>query len=111
MNLTGEMFKRDIEEVIREENQRVYSTPKEEEEDIDGSSLKTMRKELKKDLDYIRGDENGWKTFISERNMMIDQEKGVPPIVPVSSKPARMTGEVKLGSITCVKDALRGKTL
>ena len=74
MNLMGEMFIRDIQEVIREESQQVYSTTV-EEEDVDGSSLKTMRKELKKELDHIRGDENGWKTFIPERNMIIDQEK------------------------------------
>ena len=46
MNLMGEMFKRDIEEVIKVESQRAYSTLEEEEEDVDGSSLRAMREEL-----------------------------------------------------------------
>ena len=76
MNLMGEMFKRDIEEVIKVESRRAYSTlEEEEEEDVDGSSLRTMREELKKDLDHIRGDDSGWKTFIPEGNMIIDREK------------------------------------
>ena len=143
----GKMFKRDIEEVIKVESQRVYSTL-EEEEDVEGSSLRAMREELKKDLDHIRGDDSGWKTFIPEGNMIIDREKigievneegehikptkrrrkstpkfpcpvgcpnlinlGVPLIAPILGELARMTGEVKLGSTTCVKDVLRVKTL
>ena len=71
MNLMGEMFIKDIQEVIREESQQVYSTLV-EEEDVDGSSLQTMRKEMKKELDQIRGDEKGWMTFIPKRNKIIN---------------------------------------
>ena len=47
LEMMGTMFIRDMEEVIREE------------EDADESSLETMRKEIKKELDQLRGDDSG----------------------------------------------------
>ena len=74
LEMMGAMFIRDIEEVIREESQQVDSTLI-EEEDADESSLKTIRREIKKELDQIRGDDSGWKTFIPKRSKVIDQEE------------------------------------
>ena len=63
LEMMGTMYIRDMEEVIREE------------EDADGSSLETMRKEIKKELDELRGDDSGWKKFIPKRDKVIDQEE------------------------------------
>ena len=35
----------------------------------------SIRKELKMELDQIRGDESGWKRFIPKRNKIFDQEE------------------------------------
>ena len=106
-NLMRVMLKKDFEEAIKVERQRLYSTLAKEEDD-DGSTMKTMREELKKNLDDFREDDNGWRRFVPQKEgrtlipsypalsaVSTSSALGVPLTVLVSGKLATMIGRVK----------------